>query len=100
MTQKVRIYQRTVETDTWRPVSGELLACINVLNPNSARKESILPEPDITHVCRMQIANKPQAGQRLRRLSDGEEFNIRTVREVRHPMPGHVKVLLSAEKAI
>lgn len=86
----VRAYAKAPESDTWVQVPGTgLLACkLTPLSASGARRESRLPEPDVTHTCRLVVNALLETGQRLQRQSDQQEFVVRSARTQTHPVPG------------
>lgn len=84
----VRTMTRQEETDTWA-LSGQVYACrITALSANGARRESVLPEPDVTHVGRVRYGVGIAAGQRIKDVHTGNEYEVRAVREHEYPRPG------------
>ena len=101
MTERVQVYERTVETDTWTPlVGGRFPASVSLLNPSAARRESVLLEPEVTHTVRVPFTSVLKAGQRLLVLSDRAEYVIRYVRPRMKPRPGFVVCGCASEKAV
>ena len=96
MQDRVAVYAKTAEADTWTRVGDSVLrCCITELSASGARRESRLLEPDVTHVCRMLPNSKIEAGQRFQRQSDKQEFSVRNLRNHRSPSPGQLIVGLA-----
>lgn len=92
----VLVYTRTVESETWVLQQTLPIRCrITPLSASGARRESRLPEPDVTHICRMLPNTLIAAGQRLQRQSDSQEFIVKAAREQAKPGQGQLIVSLA-----
>ena len=99
MREKVEVWARDQEADTWVRVAGRLYASLRRLTAQGARHESELLEPDITHKAHVTRHDSLEPGRRLRRVSDGAEFIIRVIREWDRPSRLYAVVLLTEAKA-
>ena len=102
MTEKLMVYARTTETDTWALVTEARIACrVERLNAAGARRESgNVSEPDVTHIARTVAENWLAGGQRVKLVSDDTEYVVRWVRRHARPGPGHSAVGLAEVKAV
>ncbi len=91
----VHVYTRDEEADTWTRGPETLRCRITALSASGARRESPLPEPNVTHICRMVRTDLITGGQHLKRLSDGQEFEVRSVRHQDAPVPGQTIIGLA-----
>jgi hypothetical protein len=82
MTDTVTVYARTRAADTWTRACGPLPALVTRLNASGQRRESRLPDPDVTHMARLPIDYDGliSAGNRVRRASDAAEWVVKFVR--------------------
>lgn len=92
---KVNVYTKEEEADTWTRGPETLRCRITALSASGARRESPLPEPNVTHICRLAKTDLILGGQHLKRLSDGQEFEVRSVRSQDYPRPGQTIVGLT-----
>ena len=99
MRDRVEVWARDQEADTWVRTAARLYANIRRLTAQGARHESELLEPDITHKAHVTRHDSLEPGRRLRRVSDGAEFIIRVVREWERPSRLYTVVLLTEAKA-
>jgi hypothetical protein len=102
LTDTVLVYTRTAETENWVLQQTQSIRCrITPLSASGARRESRLPDPDITHTCRMLPNTLIAAGQRLQRQSDEAEFIVKATRTQDKPGQGQLIVgLAEAEKTL
>ncbi len=93
MRDRVTVHVRTRGEDDWAQVGGPLAALITRLRADGQRRESNLPEPDVTHMVRLPLSAREAvvAGRRLRRVTDDAEWLVRFVRVHDGPVQaGHV----------
>ena len=101
MTDAVKVYARTRAADTWTLACGPLPALITRLNASGQRRESRLPDPEVTHMARVPIdyADSISAGHRVRRSSDSAEWVVKFVRPHYSMASAHVALGLAEVEA-
>lgn len=95
LTAEVRVYTRDAEADTWTALPYPIRCRITALSASGARRESVLLEPDVTHTCRTTKTSLIVGGQRLKRTSDDQEFEVKSVRIQDKPVPGQTIIGLA-----
>jgi len=100
MTERASVWARTDETDTWACVIQQVPCSVTALSPQAARRESMLPDPEVTHLVRAEGEPAVSQGMRLRLDSDFREFVAKYVRVAELPRPGHTVIGVAAAKAV
>lgn len=97
MADTVTVYARIRAADTWTRVCGPLPVLITRLNASGQRRESTLPDPDVTHMARVPVDYDGiiATGQRLRRAADGAEWVVKFVRSHYTMSSSHVALGLA-----
>lgn len=102
MTERMQVYARTAETDTWAVVVNTPLACsLEALSPSGSRRESGNQfDPDVTHTARCNKRTDILVGYRLRLMRDGTEYTVKSVRTRTRPGAGFTVLGLAQAEAV
>ena len=95
LTDTVHFVTRTVETDTWAEGTTDIRCRITPLSADGARRQAGDLEPGVTHIGRAAKSAGITGGQRIKRQSDDQEFEVRAVRLQDKPTPGQLIMLLA-----
>ena len=93
---RATIHERTAESDVWTQVGRQPVRIrMAQTSPSGARAESPLLETGATHRARCRVDERVIAGRRLKRIGDGAEFLVLTVRLHPRPVPGQMVINLA-----